>query len=45
MDVLVIGCKVNGLGEVKEVDIGVVGVSLCLLVYCNGEKSYLIDIN
>jgi 4-hydroxy-3-methylbut-2-en-1-yl diphosphate synthase IspG/GcpE len=27
MDVSVIGCKVNGPGEAKEADIGVVGAS------------------
>lgn len=43
MDVSVIGCKVNGPGEAKEADIGVVGASPNSLVYKNGEKSHLID--
>ncbi|MDP1540669.1 MAG: flavodoxin-dependent (E)-4-hydroxy-3-methylbut-2-enyl-diphosphate synthase [Moraxellaceae bacterium] len=43
MDVSVIGCKVNGPGEAKEADIGVVGASPRSLVYRNGEKSHLID--
>lgn len=43
MDVSVIGCKVNGPGEAKEADIGVVGASPKSLVYKNGDKSHLID--
>ena len=43
MDVSVIGCKVNGPGEAKEADIGVVGASPKSLVYRNGDKSHLID--
>jgi (E)-4-hydroxy-3-methylbut-2-enyl-diphosphate synthase len=43
MDVSVIGCKVNGPGEAKEADIGVVGALPRSLVYRNGEKSHLID--
>lgn len=42
MDVSVIGCKVNGPGEAKEADIGVVGASPNSLVYRGGEKSHLI---
>lgn len=42
MDVSVIGCKVNGPGEAKEADIGVVGAEPNSLVYRNGEKSHLI---
>ncbi|MEX7544091.1 guanylate kinase [Acinetobacter baumannii] len=45
MDVSVIGCKVNGPGEAKEADIGVVGAAPRSLVYRNGEKSHLIDTN
>lgn len=45
MDVSVIGCKVNGPGEAKEADIGVVGASPKSLVYRNGDKSHLIDTN
>ena len=45
MDVSVIGCKVNGPGEAKEADIGVVGAAPKSLVYRNGEKSHLIDTN
>jgi (E)-4-hydroxy-3-methylbut-2-enyl-diphosphate synthase len=45
MDVSVIGCKVNGPGEAKEADIGVVGALPKSLVYRNGEKSHLIDTN
>lgn len=41
----VIGCKVNGPGEAKEADIGVVGANPNSLVYQNGEKSHLIDTN
>lgn len=43
IDLSVIGCKVNGPGEAKEADIGVVGASPNSLVYKNGEKSHLID--
>ncbi len=43
LDVSVIGCKVNGPGEAKEADIGVVGAAPRSLVYRNGEKSHLID--
>ncbi|PNK61259.1 flavodoxin-dependent (E)-4-hydroxy-3-methylbut-2-enyl-diphosphate synthase [Psychrobacter sp. FDAARGOS_221] len=43
MDVSVIGCKVNGPGEAKESDIGVVGASPNSLVYLEGQKSHLID--
>ena len=43
MDVSVIGCKVNGPGEAKEADIGVVGASPNSLVYKNGDNSHLID--
>lgn len=43
MDVSVIGCKVNGPGEAKEADIGVVGANPNSLVYKNGNKSHLID--
>lgn len=42
MDVSVIGCKVNGPGEAREADIGVVGASPNSLVYHHGEKSHLI---
>jgi (E)-4-hydroxy-3-methylbut-2-enyl-diphosphate synthase len=45
MDVSVIGCKVNGPGEAKEADIGVVGAAPNSLVYRNGEKSHLIPTN
>lgn len=43
IDLSVIGCKVNGPGEAKEADIGVVGASPRSLVYLAGEKSHLID--
>lgn len=43
IDLSVIGCKVNGPGEAKEADIGVVGASPNSLVYKNGDKSHLID--
>lgn len=43
MNVSVIGCKVNGPGEAKEADIGVVGASPNSLVYRMGQKSHLID--
>lgn len=42
MDLSVIGCKVNGPGEAKEADIGVVGALPNSLVYRHGEKSHLI---
>lgn len=42
MDVSVIGCKVNGPGEAKEADIGVVGAAPNSLVYRHGQKSHLI---
>lgn len=43
IDLSVIGCKVNGPGEAKEADIGVVGASPNSLVYRGGQKSHLID--
>lgn len=43
MDLSVIGCKVNGPGEAKEADIGVVGAAPNSLVYRAGKKSHLID--
>ena len=43
MNLSVIGCKVNGPGEAKEADIGIVGASRRSLVYRMGEKSHLID--
>lgn len=45
MNLSVIGCKVNGPGEAKEADIGVVGAAPNSLVYRMGEKSHLIDTN
>ncbi|MDG5742528.1 flavodoxin-dependent (E)-4-hydroxy-3-methylbut-2-enyl-diphosphate synthase, partial [Acinetobacter baumannii] len=42
MDVSVIGCKVNGPGEAKEADIGVVGAGPPSLVYPNCVKINLI---
>lgn len=45
IDLSVIGCKVNGPGEAKEADIGVVGANPNSLVYKNGDKSHLIDTN
>ncbi|WP_201532784.1 flavodoxin-dependent (E)-4-hydroxy-3-methylbut-2-enyl-diphosphate synthase [Psychrobacter ciconiae] len=45
IDLSVIGCKVNGPGEAKEADIGIVGAAPKSLVYCMGEKSHLIDTN
>lgn len=45
MNLSVIGCKVNGPGEAKEADIGIVGASPNSLVYRMGEKSHLIDTN
>ncbi len=43
MEVSVIGCKVNGPGEAKTADIGVVGAAPRSLVYLAGQKSHLID--
>ncbi|WP_434354285.1 flavodoxin-dependent (E)-4-hydroxy-3-methylbut-2-enyl-diphosphate synthase [Psychrobacter sp. HD31] len=45
MDVSVIGCKVNGPGEAKESDLGIVGANPGSLVYRHGEKSHKIDTN
>lgn len=45
IDLSVIGCKVNGPGDTKEADIGVVGANPNSLVYKNGDKSHLIDTN
>lgn len=45
MNLSVIGCKVNGPGEAKEADIGIVGAAPRSLVYRMGEKSHLIDMN
>ncbi len=43
MNLSVIGCKVNGPGEAKEADIGIVGAAPRSLVYRMGEKSHLIE--
>ena len=43
MEVSVIGCKVNGPGEAKTAEIGVVGAAPRSLVYQDGQKSHLID--
>lgn len=45
MNLSVIGCKVNGPGEAKEADIGIVGAAPRSLVYRMGQKSHLIDTN
>lgn len=45
LDVSVIGCKVNGPGEAKVSDLGIVGASPNSLVYKDGAKSHLIDTN
>ena len=45
MNLSVIGCKVNGPGEAKEADVGIVGAAPKSLVYRMGEKSHLIDTN
>ncbi|WP_131667263.1 flavodoxin-dependent (E)-4-hydroxy-3-methylbut-2-enyl-diphosphate synthase [Psychrobacter pygoscelis] len=45
MNLSVIGCKVNGPGEAKEADIGIVGAAPNSLVYRMGKKSHLIDTN
>jgi (E)-4-hydroxy-3-methylbut-2-enyl-diphosphate synthase len=42
VDVAVIGCKVNGPGEAKEVDIGLAGASPASLIYREGQKSHKI---
>lgn len=42
VDVAVIGCKVNGPGEAKEVDIGLAGASPSSLIYREGQKSHKI---
>jgi len=39
IDVAVIGCVVNGPGEVKEVDVGVTGGYPVHMIYRDGEKS------
>jgi (E)-4-hydroxy-3-methylbut-2-enyl-diphosphate synthase len=41
--IAVMGCAVNGPGEAKEADIGVVGGKDKALMYKKGEKSSLID--
>ncbi len=43
VDVAVIGCKVNGPGEAKEVDIGLAGASPQSLIYREGHKSHKIS--
>jgi len=43
VDVAVIGCKVNGPGEAKEVDIGLAGAAPSSLIYREGQKSHKID--
>jgi len=39
MDVAVIGCVVNGPGEVREVDVGITGGYPVHMMYLDGEKS------
>ncbi len=43
IEVAVIGCKVNGPGEAKEVDIGLAGASPSSLIYREGQKSHKIS--
>ncbi|HEX4975888.1 MAG TPA: flavodoxin-dependent (E)-4-hydroxy-3-methylbut-2-enyl-diphosphate synthase, partial [Pseudomonadales bacterium] len=43
IDVAVIGCKVNGPGEAKEVAIGVTGASPSNLIYRDGQKSHKVS--
>lgn len=43
VDVAVIGCKVNGPGEAREVDIGLAGASPASLIYREGQKSHKIS--
>lgn len=43
IDVAVIGCKVNGPGEAKEVAIGVTGASPSNLIYREGQKSHKVS--
>ncbi len=43
MDLSVIGCKVNGVGEAEVSDIGIVGAGQGSLVYQLGQKSHKID--
>ena len=43
VDIAVIGCKVNGPGEAKEVDIGLAGASPASLIYREGNKSHKIS--
>jgi len=43
VDLAVIGCKVNGPGEAKEVDIGLAGASPESLIYREGHKSHKIN--
>lgn len=43
VDLAVIGCKVNGPGEAKEVDIGLAGASPASLIYREGQKSHKIS--
>jgi (E)-4-hydroxy-3-methylbut-2-enyl-diphosphate synthase len=43
VDIAVIGCKVNGPGEAKEVDIGLAGAAPASLIYREGNKSHKIS--
>ncbi len=43
MDVAVIGCIVNGPGEVREADIGLTGATPSNLIYVNGEPDHKIS--
>ncbi len=43
MDLSVIGCKVNGVGEAEVSDIGIVGAGQGSLVYQLGQKSHKIN--
>jgi (E)-4-hydroxy-3-methylbut-2-enyl-diphosphate synthase len=42
LNVSIIGCVVNGVGEAKEADVGVTGGGKNL-VYIDGEPSYKVD--
>lgn len=43
LDVVIIGCVVNGFGEVKEVYIGFIGGLFYNLIFCGGKFSYKVD--
>jgi (E)-4-hydroxy-3-methylbut-2-enyl-diphosphate synthase len=37
IDIAIMGCSVNGVGECKQADVGVFGNKTCAIIYKNGK--------